>query len=46
MLNISLAIYACETRYNLVHMNAYETSGTQDQGIRQDSQFSKFDKKI
>ena len=43
MLNVSLAIYASETRYNLVHMNPYETAVTQEQNIRQDSQISKFD---
>jgi hypothetical protein len=43
MLNISLAIYAGETRYNLVRMSDHQTSTTQDQGTHQDLQLSKFD---
>lgn len=43
MLNIALAIYAGETRYNIVRMHPPETSISQGKDIHQDSQISKFD---
>jgi len=43
MLNIALAIYAGETRYNIVRMQPPETSISQGKDIHQDSQISKFD---
>ncbi|WP_271254835.1 hypothetical protein [Pseudanabaena sp. Chao 1811] len=45
MLNIALAIYAGETRYNLVCMYPYADSSSQDLDVRQDLQISQFDKK-
>lgn len=45
MLNIALAIYAGETRYNLVRMNPLESTIVKESDPRQDSQISKFDEK-
>ncbi len=45
MLNIALAVYAGETRYNIVRMHPHETSISQGKDMHQDSQISKFDEK-
>ncbi|GBO54819.1 hypothetical protein APA_2870 [Pseudanabaena sp. lw0831] len=46
MLNIALAIYAGETRYNIVRMNpydSYELSNPQENDVQSDSRISTFD---
>ncbi|WP_434684208.1 hypothetical protein [Pseudanabaena minima] len=43
MLNIALAIYAGETRYNLVRMTPYELSDSSEGNTQSDSQISSFD---
>lgn len=43
MLNIALAIYAGETRYNLVRMTPYDLSNLQESNTESDSLISSFD---
>jgi hypothetical protein len=46
MLNIALAIYAGETRYNIVKMNpydSYELSNSNESDTQADSRISNFD---
>jgi hypothetical protein len=43
MLNIAFAIYAGETRYNIVRMTPYQLSVSKDDDTRCDSQISQFD---
>ncbi|TYQ27808.1 hypothetical protein PseudUWO311_07240 [Pseudanabaena sp. UWO311] len=46
MLNIALAIYAGETRYNIVKMNPYELSNSQENDSQSDSNISASDSNI
>ena len=46
MLNIALAIYAGETRYNIVKMNPYELSNSQENDSQSDSNISTSDSNI
>ncbi len=45
MLNIALAVYAGETRYNIVRMNSYTSTTVKESDNQLDSQISKFNTK-